>query len=306
MGQALFFGQLFVCHEPFVIQRFDQQVANQAHHQHAHQDVHGLVVNLLAWNAQAELVFTHVVHDHGAQHAGGCPGCEQATVDRAHHLRAENVCQIRGHSGKAAAIHTQNDAERRHKEHDAARRCTAGHAEIHHAAQYEEHDVGELATQFVRQTGPEETSANVEQAQERRKACRHGGDGFELVFVQFTKLGRNADQRATKHFLQHGRGHADHADASTHVHAQHHPDQPELGNAPDLADVHMLLRDHGVADLRGWGRPTFRLPAGFWHAVAKSTRHHEHKVDQGHHDKGLHHAHVGGSGEILHQVCRQG
>ena len=227
-------------------------------------------------------------------------------MDGAHHLRAEDVGQIGRHGGKAAAVHAQDHAKGRYKQHGAASRCAAGHAEVHGGTQHKEHHIGDLAAELVGQAGPEKAPTNVEQAQERRKAGSDGGYCSELRLVELTKLLGHANQRAAKHLLQHGRRHADHANAGTHVHAQHHPDQPELGDAPDLFHMHVLLRDHGIAGLASRSDPTRWHPAGFGHAVAKGTGHHEDEVDQGHDHKGLHHTHAGGAGKVLHQVGRQG
>lgn len=49
----------------------------------------GWVVDLLARDAEAELVVAQVVHDHRAQDARRGPGGEQAAMDGSHHLGAD-------------------------------------------------------------------------------------------------------------------------------------------------------------------------------------------------------------------------
>ena len=305
VGQALFCGQLAVGHEPFGRQRAHQQVAHQAHHQHAGQDQHGLVVDLGAGQAQSQLVLAHVVHHHRAQHAGRGPGGEQPAVDGAHHLGAKQIRQVGRHGGKAAAVHADDHAQGRHKQHDAASRRAAGHAQVQGTAQHEKHRIGQPPPQPVRQAGPDKAAGDIEQRQQRGKARRHRGHGRQLGFVQLAKSRLHPNQRAAKHLLQHGRGHADHANAGADVHAQHHPQQPELRNAPDPAHMHMALGDHAVVRLCHRRRPAGRLPTGLRHPVAEGPGQHEQQVDQRHHHKGRRHADIGRRRKIGHQVRRQ-
>ncbi len=51
---------------------------------------------------------------------------------------------------------------------------------------------------------------------------------------------RHRNQAAAENFLQHRRSHADHADARTHVQAQHAPEQPELRRAHGFVHVHVI------------------------------------------------------------------
>ena len=70
-----------------------------------------------------------------------------------------------------------------------------------------------------------------------------------------------ADQRAAEDLLQHGRGHADHADAGRDVQAQHQPDHPERAGLVGVAQIDLMLRDHA----RGSGggvQPSGRQLAG--------------------------------------------
>ena len=186
--------QFSVGHEPLRVQRLDEEVADQSHHQHAHQDVHGLVVNLLAGNTQTQLVLTHVVNDHRTQHTRCSPGGQQAAVNGAHHLRAEQVSKIRGNSCKAAAVHAQNHAESAHEKNDAARCCAARNAEIHQAAQHKEDDVCQFSAQFVGQAGPEKPATDVEKAEQRCKAGCGSRNRSQLRLVKFTELFSHANQ----------------------------------------------------------------------------------------------------------------
>ena len=88
-------------------------------------------------------------------------------------------------------------------------------------------------------------------------------------------------------------------------HTKHHPHHPKLGNAPYLADMHMVLRDHGVAGLLRWWCPTGGLPAGGRHAVTQGTGHHEDEINDGHAHKSLEHTDFGVIRKALHQFSCQ-
>ncbi|MNT70843.1 hypothetical protein D3C72_2092710 [compost metagenome] len=84
-------------------------------------------------------------------------------MDGADELRAENVGEIGGNGGEAAAIHRQDDAEGGHEEHLAADTGGPGGRGIQHDAEQEEDVIGVLAADLVGQRGPEETPADVEE-----------------------------------------------------------------------------------------------------------------------------------------------
>ena len=69
-------GQIGLTHEPLGGERPYHQIADEADHEHAHKDVHGLVINLLARHTEAELVLTHVIDHDRPQYPGGGPGSE--------------------------------------------------------------------------------------------------------------------------------------------------------------------------------------------------------------------------------------
>ncbi|KAG0920508.1 hypothetical protein G6F32_015567 [Rhizopus arrhizus] len=118
--QRFFLREFLVGHEVLRVLRPDRQVAQEAHDQHARQDVHGDVVDLRARHADRQLVFADVVHQHGAEDARRRPCRQQAAVDGAHHLRAEQVGQVGRHRGEPAAVHGQDHAERRHEQRQGA------------------------------------------------------------------------------------------------------------------------------------------------------------------------------------------
>ena len=105
---------------------------------------------------------------------------------------------------------------------------------VEQEAQHEEDEVGRLAADVVRGRGPDETAADVEQAQQPGEARGDGRDLRQLLLVELVELQVEADQLAAEDLLQHRRGHADHADAGGHVQAQDAPQQPELRRAPGL------------------------------------------------------------------------
>ncbi len=108
-----------------------------------------------------------------------------------------------------------------------------------------------------------------------------------------------ADERAAEDFLQHRRRHADDADAGADVEAQHRPDQPELLGLVRIAQMHLMLGDHGLGLARR--RPALRAPAGRRDAIAERADHHEHEVDRRHGEERLPHADRCGRPEIVHQ-----
>src|SRR6218665_439248 len=216
-------------------------------------------------------------------------------MDRAHHLRAGDVSQIGRDRGTSASVYAQDDAARGYEQELGTSGCTPGNTEIKDAAQHEKYGVCQTPPQHVGDGGPEKSPANIEQTQQCREARSHASNGSQLRFVQFNKLQGHAD----------GRAHADDADAGAHIHAQHHPEQPELGDSPDFADMHMVLGDHGVVDLGWFGCPALWFPAWFGDTIAKGACHHEHEIDQRHHDKGLYHTDIRRSGKVFHQVGSQ-
>ena len=72
---------------------------------------------------------------------------------------------------------------------------------------------------------------------------------------------RRRDDRylAREHFLGHGGGLPEHADAGGHVEAKHPPDQPELRRLDRVIDVDVVLGDEFLLDDRR--RVARRLPA---------------------------------------------
>jgi hypothetical protein len=52
-----------------------------------------------------ELVLADVVHQHGPEHAGRRPRCQQPPVNRADVAHAENIPQVGGDGGEPSVIH---------------------------------------------------------------------------------------------------------------------------------------------------------------------------------------------------------
>jgi len=107
-------------------------------HQHAGQDA--------AWSgyrpavtrqAQAQLVLAHVVHHHRARARRRWP--RRSAAGRGWH--PPSGCQTsppgRPAPWQGAAVHAHDHAQGRHKQHDAAGRRTAGHAQVKGAPQHE-------------------------------------------------------------------------------------------------------------------------------------------------------------------------
>src|SRR5476649_13950 len=113
VAERLFGSQLRVGHKVLVGHRANQQVAQEPQHQQAREDVQRDVVSGSTFNADAQLIFTQVVHQHRPQHARRRPRGQQTTVDRADHLRTEQVREVGRNSRKTTAVHRQDDAERR-------------------------------------------------------------------------------------------------------------------------------------------------------------------------------------------------
>ena len=123
--------------------------------------------------------------------------------------------------------------------------------------------------------------------------------GVELVEADVGQ----ADQLAGEDFLQHRRGHADHADARRDVQAEHPPDQPELRRLVRVVQMNVVLRDHRIGLCRR--RPALGPPAGRRNAIAERADHHEHEVDHAHRDEGFPDADRGRGLEIVHQQVGQ-
>jgi hypothetical protein len=107
---------------------------------------------------------------------------------------------------------------------------------------YEERVVRILASNVVRQRGPEEPATDVEQRKQAGEASRDRSDLHALIRGQCVELhARLTDQVARKDLLQHGRCHANHADAGRHIEAKHPPDQPELRRLVRIFEIHVIL-----------------------------------------------------------------
>src|SRR5258706_2728347 len=217
-----------VSHEPFRFYRTHQQVADETADQQRREDVHRGVVSGALGYAMLDLVIVDVVHDHRTEHTGGGPRSQQATMDGAHHLRAEHVGEIRWNGGEATAIHGEDDAEKADEKRHVARMPRPRCRRVQNETEREEREVRYLAPDVVGQRGPDETPRYVEQAQQAGKTGGDRRDLAELFFAEFVELQVQADQPATEDFLQHRRSHADDADARRHVQHQNAPQQPEL------------------------------------------------------------------------------
>ena len=88
-----------------------------------------------------------------------------------------------------------------------------------------------------------------------------------------------------------------------HVHAQDHPEEPELRRPPCPAHVHVAGGDH--AGLLGPGSPPGRFPIRGRHPVAEGPGHHGDEVDDPHGHEGLPHPNRRGSGEVAHEDVGQ-
>ncbi|MNM66228.1 hypothetical protein D3C81_777040 [compost metagenome] len=305
MAQRLFGGQFGVGHEVLVRHRTHQQVAQETQHQQAGEDVQGDVVSRRTLDADAQLIFTQIIHQHRTEHTGSSPRRQQTTVNRTDHLRTEQVRQIRRNSRETTAIHRQDDAERRHEQRDAAQVTQVRNQSVQGKAQGEEHEVSVFAAQVIRERSPEEAPADVEQAEQTGEAGSDGGDRSQLRSVELAERQVIAQQLASEHFLQQRRRHAEDADTGRYVQTQHQPHQTELRRFPGHIHVNMTMSNHRVGGFFRRGGPAFRLPAGWRDAVGQRATDHEHKVDRGHDQEALPHADAGWRSEMPHQRRRQ-
>ena len=171
--------------------------------------------------------------------------------------------------------------------------------------QREEHEVGVLAAQVVRERGPEEATTDVEQAQQTSEARCDRRDRGQLASVELTERYIDAQQFAAEHFLQQWRSHAEDTDTRRHVQAQHQPDQTELRSFPRYVHVDVTVGDHGVGSFLRRSGPAFRFPAGWRHAVGQCATDHEHEVNGRHGHEALPYAHAFRRSEVAHQCSRQ-
>ena len=153
--EALLGGQLLIGHEVFVGHRAHQQVADKTQHQQSGQDVHGHIVGLGAGHAARQLEFADIVDEHRAEHAGRRPGGQQAAVDGADHLGAEQVGQVGRDGGEAAAVHGQDDAESADEQSQIARLVAGeGSGRVEDDAQDEKDEVSALCARCSRTATP--------------------------------------------------------------------------------------------------------------------------------------------------------
>ena len=189
-------------------------------------------------------------------------------MDGPHVFRAEYVRQIGRHGGEAAAVHRQDHAERGDEQPLLTRMSERGRQRVKHDPQREEHEIGVLAAELVGRRGPEETARDIEQRQQADEARRDLGHLSQLLRAQRLEPGLGlADQAAGEDFLQHRRGHRQHADARRNVKSQHAPDHPELRGLVRVRQRDRLARDHRVGG-RGGRRPACGAPTFGRHAIA--------------------------------------
>ena len=172
---------------------------------------------------------------------------------------------------------------------NSARLAAAGgrRAGVEDHAEAEEHPVGGLSPDPIGERRPEDTAADIEQAEKAGESRRgRGGDA------------------AFEDFLDHRRRDAEHADAGADVQAQHGPQQPELPRLPGDADRHGLER-RGDGDVcvptASPVRPSCGRPAGRRQPVPERARHHRREVDGAEHDERFPHAHRCRRREAAHQ-----
>src|SRR6218665_2650654 len=115
-------------------------------------------------------------------------------MDRAHHLRAEDVSQIGRYRRKTASVHAQDDAARGYEQELGTRGCTPGNNEIKNATKNEKYVVCQTPPQHVGDGGQKKSPANIEQTQQCREARSHASNGSQLRFVQFNKLQGHTDE----------------------------------------------------------------------------------------------------------------
>jgi hypothetical protein len=97
---------------PFRADRPDQRIANESGDEEAGKNIKDLVIDMIARNTFGHPRVVQIVDDHRAGDPRRRPGGEQTAMDRADVLRAEHIREIGWHSGKTAAIHGGNKAER--------------------------------------------------------------------------------------------------------------------------------------------------------------------------------------------------
>ncbi len=92
-------------------------------------------------------------------------------MDSSHELRAEDIGEIGGYGGEAAAIHGQDHAEDR-DEQGLATHMGSRRGQRHNSddAQREEGVVRRLAAETVGQRCPEEAPANIEEREQARQS----------------------------------------------------------------------------------------------------------------------------------------
>ncbi|QTK82841.1 Hypothetical protein AT6N2_L2177 [Agrobacterium tumefaciens] len=294
-------GNFSVRHEPFLRERSDEGICDKANRQHTRQNIHRAgVKSRPGSHAGSNLRFADIVDDDGTRDAGSRPGRQQTAMDCADKLSSEDIGEVGRDRCKTTAIHRQDDAEGEDEERFVAHRRERRCERVQNDAEDEEAEVGVLAADLVGHGGPEEAATDVK---ERKQAGEAGCNRRNLRLLSGIEIGktdtRKADERTRKNFLQHWRGHADNADTSRHVKAEHRPDQPELLRLVGIAQMDVARCDHR-AFCRRWC-PAFRTPAGGRNAITEGAGHHESEVDHRHNDKCLPDTYRSLGLEIVHQ-----
>ena len=91
-------------------------------------------------------------------------------------LGAEDVGQIRGDGGEAAAVHGQDDAEDDDEEGDAAGLPGERGHRVKHETQGEEDEVGALPADVVGEGRPADPAGDIGQTEQRRESGTDAGE----------------------------------------------------------------------------------------------------------------------------------
>ena len=201
---------------------------------------------------------------------------------RTHLHGAEHVTQVRGNGRKAASVHRQDHGVAQHERRDAARTTHRWNGRIQRSAEQEEGRICRASADVVRQARPREAATHVRKAQQPHEPGR-----------------RTRRHHPGKHLLDHCRRLTQHADTGSDVHAEHHPQQPELWRTHRHAHLD-VIRICAALRCRSGARPLRRRQPHRGHA-----EHHEHQVDHAERCEGGCNARAGGGAKMLHQPHRE-
>src|SRR5271168_3724833 len=176
---VLFFG-----YPIFLVNGPHQQVGYESDDQQSGHDVkHGLI-GAGFFDAVGQLIFAEVVDERRTEHACRRPCGEDSAVNGADVMSAEEIADVSGNGGEAAAVHAEEDDGDGDEELYVINVGCAGEWQqvVEDSAEAEENKISGFAADEVGGGGPEKAACHIEEAEQADEAS--GSDGAYGAFEE--------------------------------------------------------------------------------------------------------------------------